>query len=170
MLVSEKGCRPEYSATKLSWGHKGLPIEASVYRKSHSGHIAAVYSNDFARFGAHQYCLFLKDSFRHKFDCDAVERLQVIFDNKLASDECEEEGYNSSNASVTQRAPSNSADLKGVQLLGHLRQSTISQSEDPSWCLGRAFQFTSRTSSNFIGAIASNYICSIAGISLLLRG
>ncbi|CDF38292.1 unnamed protein product [Chondrus crispus] len=170
MVVSEKGCRAVYSATKVSRGSKGRPIEASVYRESYSGRIAAVYSNDSTRFGAHHYCLIPKDGFRHKFDCDAEERLQLIFDNRRASAECEEEGYNLPNASVTQRALSNSAVLKVLQLLGHLLQFTILQSEDPGWFLGRAFKFTSRTSNNFIGAIARNYICNIAGLSFLLRG
>ena len=62
----------------VSRGNKGRPIEASIYRESYSGRIAAVYNNDSTRFGAHHYCLIPKYGFRHKFDCDAVERFQVI--------------------------------------------------------------------------------------------
>ena len=129
-----------------------------------SGLIAAVYSNKSTRFGSHHYCLILKDSFRNKFEGDAVERLHVVFDSMLSSSECEEELYNSRNASIMQIALSNSAVLKVVQLIGHLRPFTILQSEVPRWFLGiprklsRAFKFTSRTSSDFIGAIARNYI------------
>ena len=89
---------------------------------------------------------------------------------ELGPAQCEEEGYNLRNASVTQRALYNNAVLKIVQLLGHLRQFTILQSEDPGWFLGRAFNFTSRTSSKFIGAFGRNYFCNIAGVSFLLRG
>ena len=74
------------------------------------------------------------------------------------------------NPSTQEKALSNIAILKVVQLLERLYQYTVFQVEDQWWFLGRAFKFTSRTASNFIGAIARNHTSSISGLSYVLCG
>ena len=93
MVVAEKGYREIYNAQRTPRGSKGRTIEASVYKESYSGCIAAVYSNDPVRLGAHQYCLIPKNSFRHRFDGAAVEKVQLVIDNRVARPEGEGGGY-----------------------------------------------------------------------------
>lgn len=52
IVVSERGCRAVYSATRTPSSNQGKPVQAFVYRESCSGKIAAVFHNNARLFGA----------------------------------------------------------------------------------------------------------------------
>ena len=166
MVISERGCRAVYSAVKKPAKRSGRAIQASVYRESFSGRIAAVYSNDERRFGAHKFCVIPKESYRNYFTSEQVEEVQVIFDRR--NDTPSETGANYNlRVSASEYMLST---LKVVQVLSKVRQLTIYQAEDPGWFLARAFMFTSRTVGVFFSAISSNSIVHLHGLSSSLKG
>ena len=166
MVISEKGCRAVYCAMKPSSKRTGRALQASVYRESFSGRIAAVYSNDESRFGAHKFCVVPKEGYRSSFTSQQVEEVQVIYDRRTDTGQNAGSIYNL-RVSVSDYMISC---LKVLQVLSKVRQLTIFQAEDSGWFLARAFMFTSRTVGVFFSAISRNTIVHLTGLSTSLKG
>ena len=161
MIVSEKGCRPVYSATKKPVS-SGTKVQALLYREGYSGRISEMYHNDVKNFGAHSYTLIPKDGYRELLSQEGTPRAWEVF---CASDVNRKEGG---------RAPCRSDALR-LRLnftfaLQNVQHFTLLQSEDPGWFLARSFQFTSRTTYSFLSAFCRKFVSNMFGLANNLRG
>ena len=85
VTVSEKGCRAVYSAKNVGGGVSRRQVEATVYRESYSGRIAAVYSNNERMFRSTKYTLVPRDNFRRHIDPCNIRALATLYDDTMAT-------------------------------------------------------------------------------------
>ena len=161
MIVSEKGCRAVYSATKKA-AASGKKVQALLYREGYSVTIAAMYHNDVENFGAHSYTLIPKNGYRELLSEEGIRQAQEVF---CASDVNRGEGG---------RAPCRSdalcLRLNFTFALQNVQHFTLLQSGDPGWFLARSFQFTSRTTYSFLSSSCRNFDRNMSGLANNLRG
>ena len=171
MRVSERGCRAIYSATRRPQSCSGRAIEASVYRESYSGRIAAIYHNDKARFCSTRFTLIPKEAYRYSNLNEKLEDMQVVFDRSKLLDEYRVSMRAQATVVTRNAAPTISRPrMKVDSMLSNVNHLTLMQAEDPGWFLARAFTFTSRTTYSFIKSIASHAGDSFSALATVLSG
>ena len=87
MVVSEKGCRAIYSPKqKIRSGSSRRQVQASVYRNSLLGRIAAVYSNNERMLSSTKFKLVPREEFRGNVDTTRMTELGIVYDLSVAAE------------------------------------------------------------------------------------
>ena len=172
MVVSEKGCKAVYIATKKTEGttrRVGRDLEACLYRKSCSGRIAAMIHNDRKLFKSPSFTIVPHNRFRSSCSLDAIQEEQVVYDSQKRGRGGAMHTILHLSSPATLTAAMNGARLVD-QLIHRVKVLTFQQSEDPVWFLLCAFRFTSRTGHAFLSTITRDFEKNMESLGWQLRG